>query len=67
MEQLKTVVYTCHSMYCRKYERNRAVITDFKRNEDSLKASLDEVRAKLAKSEDRYEMLKAHAESKLQE
>merc|ERR1712088_1183064 len=39
----------------------------FKRNEDQLKEQVKEVSDKLKKSEERFELLKAHAEGKLSE
>merc|ERR1711997_1009143 len=49
----------------RKYERTKEIIGEFKRNEDALKAQVREVSEKLQKSEDRFELLKSHAEEKL--
>ena len=51
----------------KKYERTREAIGEFKCNEDSLKAAYSDVDRRLKKSEDRFELLKSHAESKLQE
>merc|ERR1712126_497083 len=51
----------------RKYERTKEIIGEFKRNEDLLKAQVKEVSEKLQKSEERYELLKTHAEGKLNE
>merc|ERR1712060_14924 len=51
----------------RKYERTKEIIGEFKRNEDLLKAQVKEVSEKLQKSEERYELLKSHAEGKLNE
>ena len=52
---------------CRKYERTKEVISGFKHNEDQLKAQVHEMNAKLQKGDDRYQRLKSHAESKLDE
>ena len=54
-------------MIFRKYERTKEIIGEFKRNEDLLKAQVKEVSEKLQKSEERYELLKSHAEGKLNE
>merc|ERR1712113_1227972 len=51
----------------RKYERTKEVIAGFKSNEDVLKASLEDLTSKYKKGEERYEMLKEHAETKLSE
>ena len=51
----------------RKYERTKDIIGEFKRNEDLLKEQVEEVSDKLKKSEERFELLKAHAEGKLNE
>jgi chaperonin cofactor prefoldin len=50
---------------CRKYERTKEIIGEFKRNEDLLKEQVRVIREKLKKSEDRFEQLKSHAEEKL--
>merc|ERR1712111_234322 len=51
----------------RKYERTKEVIAGFKSNEDVLKASLEDLTSKYRKEEDRYEVLRSHAELKLEE
>ena len=51
----------------RKYERTKEVIAGFKSNEDVLKASLEDLTTKYRKEEDRYEVLRSHAETKLEE
>ncbi|XP_059083460.1 transforming acidic coiled-coil-containing protein 3-like isoform X1 [Tigriopus californicus] len=51
----------------RKYERTKEVISGFKQNEDSLKSKVSDLGAKLKRSEDRYDLLRNHAESKLAE
>ena len=43
------------------------MISGFKHNEDQLKAQVHEMNAKLQKGDDRYQRLKSHAESKLDE
>merc|ERR1719239_1868040 len=51
----------------RKYERTKEVIAGFKSNEDVLKASLEDLTSKYRKEEDRFEVLRSHAETKLEE
>ena len=51
----------------RKYERTKEVIAGFKSNEDVLKNSLEELTNKYKKEEERFEVLKTHAETKLEE
>ena len=51
----------------RKYERTKDIIGEFKRNEDLLKEQVKAVSDKLKKSEERFELLKVHAEGKLNE
>jgi len=51
----------------RKYERTKEVIAGFKSNEDVLKASLEDLTTKYRKEEERYEVLRSHAELKLEE
>ena len=51
----------------RKYERTKDIIGEFKRNEDLLKEQVKEISDKLKKSEERFELLKTHAEGKLSE
>ena len=60
------IVYLTFTIY-RKYERTKEIIGEFKRNEDLLKAQVKDVSEKLRKSEERYELLKSHAEGKLNE
>ena len=47
----------------RKYERTKEVIAGFKSNEDVLKSSLDDLTNKYQKEEERFEVLKTHAET----
>jgi len=49
----------------RKYERTREVVGGFKANEDMLKSTVQDLAARHQKAEDRYELLKTHAETKL--
>jgi Transforming acidic coiled-coil-containing protein (TACC), C-terminal len=51
----------------RRYERTKEVIGGFKQNEDMLKSSLELVTNKYRHAEERFEHLRAHAESKLAE
>ena len=51
----------------RKYERTKEIIGEFKKNEDILKEQVKDISEKLKKSEDRFELLKSHAEGKLNE
>lgn len=51
----------------RKYERTKEVISGFKQNEDSLKAKVSDLSSKLKRSEEKYDLLRNHAESKLAE
>merc|ERR550532_3692644 len=51
----------------RKYERTKEVIAGFKSNEDVLKSSLEDLTSKYRKEEERFEVLRTHAESKLEE
>lgn len=45
----------------------KEVIGDFKKNEDSLKATLELVTAKLQRAEERFDRLRDQAQSKLNE
>lgn len=51
----------------RKYERTKAVVEGFKNNEEQLKKCVEEYKGKLKKSDQKYELLKSHAEEKLEE
>ena len=51
----------------RKYERTKEEIAGFKSNEDVLKASLEDLTSKYKKEEERFEVLRSHAELKLEE
>jgi len=51
----------------KKYERTKDVINAFKSNEDKLKVSVTELCARFKKGEERYDLLKTHAETKLEE
>ncbi len=51
----------------RKCERTKEVISSFQAEEERLKADLQDVTVRAKKAEERYEVLKAHAEGKLGE
>merc|ERR1719450_743795 len=51
----------------RKYERTKEVINAFKSNEDVLKSNVTDLVNRFKKGEERYDVLKTHAETKLGE
>jgi len=51
----------------RKYERTKQVVEGFKKNEEELKQFVEEYKDKLRMSDQKYNMLKTHAEDKLEE
>jgi len=51
----------------RKYERTKQVVEGFKKNEEQLKAYVEEYKGKLSKQDQKYQLLKEHAEEKLEE
>ena len=51
----------------RKYERTKQVVEGFKKNEEHLKAYVEVYQSKLSKQDQKYQMLKDHAEEKLEE
>ena len=51
----------------RKYERTKQVVEGFKKNEEQLKAYVEMYQSKLSKQDQKYQMLKDHAEEKLEE
>ena len=55
------------SFFFRKYERTKEIITGFKKNEDDLKNTVSDLANKVQKGEERFEILKSHAEEKLNE
>ena len=55
------------SFFLRKYERTKEIITGFKKNEDDLKKTVSDLANKVQKGEERFEILKSHAEEKLNE
>ena len=54
-------------IFLRKYERTKEIITGFKKNEDDLKKTVSDLANKVQKGEERFEILKSHAEEKLNE
>merc|ERR1719184_430341 len=48
----------------RKYERTKQVVEGFKKNEEQLKHYVAEYKTKLKNQDQRYDLLKAHAEEK---
>merc|ERR1719348_1593254 len=51
----------------RKYERTKQVVEGFKKNEEQLKTYIDEYKNKLSRQDQKYQLLKEHAEEKLEE
>jgi len=51
----------------RKYERTKQVVEGFKKNEEQLKSYIDEYKNKLSRQDQKYQLLKDHAEEKLDE
>merc|ERR1711915_976241 len=51
----------------RKYERTKQVVEGFKKNEEQLKKCVDEYKEKLSRQDQKYQLLKEHAEEKLEE
>ena len=51
----------------RKYERTKQVVEGFKKNEEQLKQCVEDYKEKLRMSDQKYNMLKHHAEEKLEE
>lgn len=49
----------------RKYERTKQVVEGFRQNEETLKTCVDEYQQKLRKQDQKYELLKNHAEETL--
>lgn len=63
-EDLKNVE-TAFADVHRKYERTKNVVEGFKTNEETLKRLIEESEIKLRKQDQRYELLKSHAEETL--
>ena len=51
----------------KKYERTKEVINALKSNEDNLKANVTNLSSRFKKGEERYDLLKTHVETKLDE
>ena len=51
----------------RKYERTKQVVEGFKKNEEQLKQFVEDYKEKLRMADQKYNMLKHHAEEKLEE
>ena len=51
----------------RKYERTKQVVEGFKNNQEQLKAYIEEYKNKLSRQDQKYQLLKEHAEEKLEE
>ena len=51
----------------RKYERTKSVVEGFKKNEEQLKSYIEDYKSKLTKQDQKYKMLREHAEDKLDE
>lgn len=66
LEDLQAVERAFNDLH-RKYERTKEVVGGFKTNEDVLKATVEDLSKRYKKGEERYELLKTHAETKLNE
>merc|ERR1712228_1053080 len=66
LEDLQAVERAFNDLH-RKYERTKEVVAGFKSNEDILKRTVEDLTVRYKKGEERYEMLKEHAETKLSE
>ena len=66
LEDLQAVERAFNDLH-RKYERTKEVVAGFKANEDSLKSAMEDLNTRYKKGEERYELLKTHAETKLEE
>merc|ERR1711913_105366 len=64
MDDLQDVERAFNDLY-KKYERTKEMVGGFKSNEDTLKTSVEEYNKRFKKGEERYELLKTHAETKL--
>ena len=51
----------------RKYERTKQVVVEVKKNEEQLKHFVEEYKEKLQKADKKYNLLKSHAEEKLED
>jgi len=66
LEDLQAVERAFNDLH-RKYERTKEVVAGFKSNEDTLKKTVEDLSQRYKKGEERYELLKTHAETKLSE
>merc|ERR1739842_105719 len=66
LEDLQAVERAFNDLH-RKYERTKEVVAGFKNNEDVLKSTVEDLSNRYKKGEERYELLKTHAETKLNE
>merc|ERR1719499_16177 len=66
LEDLQAVERAFNDLH-RKYERTKEVVAGVKSNEDILKRTVEDLTVRYKKGEERYEMLKEHAETKLSE
>merc|ERR1712142_607248 len=66
LEDLQAVERAFNDLH-RKYERTKEVVAGFKANEDTLKSTVEDLSSRYKKGEERYEVLKEHAETKLSE
>merc|ERR1712241_421405 len=66
LEDLQAVERAFNDLH-RKYERTKEVVAGFKANEDTLKSTVEDLSSRYKKGEERYEVLKTHAETKLNE
>jgi len=66
LEDLQAVERAFNDLH-RKYERTKEVVAGFKTNEDLLKSTVEDLSIRYKRGEERYELLKSHAETKLNE
>jgi len=66
LDDLQSVERAFNDLH-RKYERTKEVVAGFKTNEDILKRTVEDLTSRYKKGEEKYEMLKDHAEMKLSE
>uniref|UniRef100_A0A914VVT6 Transforming acidic coiled-coil-containing protein C-terminal domain-containing protein n=2 Tax=Plectus sambesii TaxID=2011161 RepID=A0A914VVT6_9BILA len=64
-EELQSMENSFGDMY-RRYEKLRQATEDLRKNEDTLKQSVDDYQQKLKRAEDRFTRLREHAEDKLE-
>lgn len=61
-----TAVETAFSDLHRRYEKLKGVVENFKKNEEILKKATTDYQEKLKRSEEKYRLLKKHAEEKIE-